>query len=69
MPVRRGVSDPKLTVLSLGYIGRTVRPLHERVAEHRANFYKLLNDPTLKFSYEYLGEENDTYNLGGHLLI
>ena len=50
------------------YVGRTVRPLHERVAEHRANFYKLLNDPTLKFSDEYLGEENDTYSLGGHLV-
>ena len=50
------------------YVGRTVRLLHERVAEHRANFYKLLNDPTLKFSEEYLGEENDTYSLGGHLV-
>ena len=47
-----------------------MRPLHERVAEHRANFYKLLNDPTLiKFSdSEYLSEENDTYSLGGHLV-
>ena len=48
-----------------------MRPLalHERVTEHRANFYKLLKyDPTLKFSDEYLGEENDTYSLGGHLV-
>ena len=50
------------------YVGRTVRPLHERVAEHRANYYKILNDPSIKFSDEYLGEDNDTYSLGGHLV-
>ena len=31
-------------------------------------FYKLLNDSALKFSDDYLGEEKDTYRLGGHLM-
>ena len=30
------------------YVGRTVRTLHERVTEHRANFYKLLKDRSFK---------------------
>lgn len=50
------------------YVGRTVRPLHERVTEHRANFYKILNDPSLKHSDEYLREDSDTYSLGAHLV-
>ena len=50
------------------YVGRTVRPLHERVTEHRSNFYKILNDPSLKYSDDYLREDNDTYSLGAHLV-
>jgi len=50
------------------YVGRTVRTLHERVTEHRANFYKLLKDPSLKFSDDFLKDDNDTFSLAAHLV-
>ena len=34
----------------------------------RSNFYRILNDPSLKYSEDYLREDNDTYDLGAHLL-
>ena len=48
------------------YVGRTTRPLHERITEHRIKFYELLNKPTLRFSDEF--HDKDIYNLGLHLV-
>ena len=50
------------------YVGRTVRTLHERVSEHRSKFYKLLSDPSIRFSDDFLSEESDVYSLGNHLI-
>ena len=50
------------------YVGRSTRPLHERTAEHRKNFYKVLRDPSIKFSDEYLANDCDTYSLASHLI-
>ena len=38
------------------------------MTEHRSNFYKILNDPSLKYTEDYLREDNDTYSLGAHLV-
>ena len=48
------------------YVGRTTRPLHERITEHRIKFYELLDKPTLRFSDEF--HDKDIYNLGLHLV-
>ena len=50
------------------YVGRTIRTLHERVTEHRANYYKLLKDPSLKLSDDFLSDDSDTYSLAAHLI-
>ncbi len=50
------------------YVGRTIRPLHVRVKEHRNAFYKILSDPLVKFSSDYLNDDKDTYSLGAHLV-
>ena len=50
------------------YVGRSIRPLHVRVKEHRGYFYDLLNDPSLKYSYDYLRDDCDNYSLGAHLV-
>ena len=50
------------------YVGRTIRTLHHRVAEHRQKFYNLLNDPSIKLSDDFLNDENDLYSLGIHVI-
>ena len=50
------------------YVGRTVRPLHVRVREHRNKFYKLLRDPSVRLSDEFLNDTNDMYSVGVHLI-
>ncbi|KAL5269053.1 hypothetical protein ACHWQZ_G002772 [Mnemiopsis leidyi] len=47
------------------YVGRTTRPLRQRVNEHRAMFYKVLNNPNIDFS---LSGDPDSYCLGKHLI-
>ena len=47
------------------YIGRTTRMLRCRVNEHRAMFYKLLNDPNVDLS---MSNDPDSYCLGKHLI-
>ena len=44
-------------------MGRTVQQLRARVNEHRAHFYKLISDPTLKPD-----DTDDGYSLGRHLV-
>ena len=48
------------------YLGRTTRPLHERITEHRIKYYELLTKPTIRFSDEF--HVKDIYNLGLHLI-
>ena len=47
------------------YIGRTTRFLRQRVNEHRAMFYKLLNDPQADLLNP---NDHDGYSLGRHLI-
>ena len=47
------------------YIGRTTRFLRQRVNEHRAMFYKLLNDPQADLLNP---NDHDGYCLGRHLI-
>ena len=50
------------------FIGRTVKTLLEQVAEHRANFYRLLYDASLKLSADFLQDNSDTFSLATHLI-
>ena len=45
-----------------------MRPLHKRVTERWSHFYRILNDPSLKYSDDYFREAFDTYSWGGHLV-
>ena len=57
-----------LVLLVCHHLNHNVFALVTLVTEHRANFYKILNDPSLKHSDEYLREDSDTYSLGAHLV-
>lgn len=46
-----------------------MRPLHDRVTEHRNKFYKLLNDLSFRLSNDYHSDANKgLYSLGEHLI-
>ena len=47
------------------YVGRTTRFLRQRVNEHRAMYYKLLNDPQADLLNP---NDHDGYSLGRHLI-
>ena len=52
-------------IMEWNYIGRTTRFLRQRVNEHRAMFYKLLNDPQADLLNP---NDHDGYSLGRHLI-
>ena len=51
---------------SMCYVGRTTRPLKERVTEHRGKFYELLANPSIRCQDDF--DFSDCYSLGAHLI-